>query len=111
MSDPYTLEDFRTQFQSIQKMGLKDMLGRTPGMASVEGEDLDAALRRMRGMLDSMTTQERKDPDIIDAGRRQRIAAGSGVEPGDVTRFLQQFNSLRAIMKQMISMSVWRWFL
>jgi signal recognition particle subunit SRP54 len=106
----FTLDDFRVHFQNIQKMGMKDMIGRMPGMAELipEGEDPEVALKRVQGMIDSMTKTERKDPDIIDAGRRRRIAAGAGVQPHEVSQFLKQFDTVRALMKQMMSMSVWQ---
>jgi signal recognition particle subunit SRP54 len=106
----FTLDDFRMHFQNIQKMGMKDMIGRMPGMAEMipEGEDPEVALKRVQGMIDSMTRKERTDPDIIDAGRRRRIAAGAGVEPQEVSQFLKQFDTVRALMKQMMSMSVWQ---
>src|SRR5262249_12153040 len=73
----FTLDDFRVHFQNIQKMGMKDMIGMMPGMSELipEGEDPEVALKRVQGMIDSMTKKERKDPDIIDQGRRRRIAA------------------------------------
>jgi signal recognition particle subunit SRP54 len=106
----FTLDDFRTHFENIQKMGMKDMIGRMPGMAELipEGEDPEVALKRVQGMIDSMTKKERNDPDIIDAGRRRRIATGSGVQPHEVSQFLKQFDTVRALMKQMMSMSVWQ---
>jgi signal recognition particle subunit SRP54 len=106
----FTLDDFRMHFQNIQKMGMKDLISRMPGMAEMipEGEDPEVALKRVQGMIDSMTKKERKDPDIIDAGRRRRIAAGAGVQPHEVSQFLKQFDTVRALMKQMMSMSVWQ---
>jgi signal recognition particle subunit SRP54 len=106
----FTLDDFRMHFQNIQKMGMKDMIGRMPGMAEMipEGEDPEVALKRVQGMIDSMTKKERHDPDVIDAGRRRRIAAGAGVQPHEVSQFLKQFDTVRALMKQMMSMSVWQ---
>ena len=64
----FTLDDFRKQFEMIAKMGMKDMIGRMPGMAEMipEGEDPEEALKRVQGMIDSMTKKERADPDIID---------------------------------------------
>jgi signal recognition particle subunit SRP54 len=106
----FTLDDFRMHFQNIQKMGMKDLIGRMPGMSDMipEGEDPEVALKRVQGMIDSMTKKERNDPDIIDAGRRRRIASGSGVQPHEVSQFLKQFDTVRALMKQMMSMSVWQ---
>jgi signal recognition particle subunit SRP54 len=110
MNPPFTLDDFRMHFQNIQKMGMKDLIGRMPGMAELipEGEDPEVALKRVQGMIDSMTKKERTDPDIVDAGRRRRIAAGAGVQPQEVSQFLKQFDTVRALMKQMMSMSVWQ---
>lgn len=106
----FTLDDFRMHFQNIQKMGMKDMIGRMPGMSDMipEGEDPEVALKRVQGMIDSMTKKERNDPDVIDAGRRRRIATGSGVQPHEVSQFLKQFDTVRGLMKQMMSMSVWQ---
>jgi signal recognition particle subunit SRP54 len=106
----FTLDDFRMHFANIAKMGMKDMIGRIPGMSDLipEGEDPEVALKRVQGMIDSMTKRERKDPDVIDAGRRRRIAAGAGVQPHEVSQFLKQFDTVRVLMKQMMSMSVWQ---
>src|SRR6476646_6811464 len=106
----FTLDDFRMHFQNIQKMGMKDMISRMPGMSEMipEGEDPEVALKRVQGMIDSMTKKERKDPDIIDAGRRRRIAKGAGVEPHEVNQFLKQFDQVRLLMKQMSQMSTWQ---
>ena len=106
----FTLNDFRVQFESIQKMGMKDMIGRMPGMAEMipEGEDPEVALKRVGGMIDSMTKKERLEPDIIDINRRRRIAVGSGTEPHEVKKFLEQFDQVRALMKKMATMSIWQ---
>jgi len=106
----FTLDDFRKQFAMIAKMGMKDMISRMPGMAEMvpEGEDPEVALKRVQGMIDSMTKKERADPDTIDTPRRRRIAKGAGVEPHEVNQFLKQFDQVRALMKQMASMSMWQ---
>ncbi len=106
----FTIEMFRQQFATIAKMGMKDMLGRMPGMSEMipEGEDPEEALKRVQGMIDSMTKQEKADPDIIDTPRRRRIAKGAGVEPHEVNQFLKQFEQVRFLMKQMASMSMWQ---
>jgi signal recognition particle subunit SRP54 len=106
----FTLDDFRKQFAQVAKMGMKDLIGRMPGMSEMipEGEDPEVALKRVQGMIDSMTKKERKDPDLIDNSRRRRIGEGSGVEPHEVKQFLNQFNQIRVIMKQMASMSMWQ---
>lgn len=106
----FSLEQFRAQFATIAKMGMKDLISRMPGMSEMipEGEDPEVALRRVQGMIDSMTKEERANPDIIDNSRRRRIAAGSGVQPHEVKQFLLQFNQVRQLMKQMAEMSMWQ---
>ncbi|MBM3983212.1 MAG: signal recognition particle protein [Planctomycetes bacterium] len=106
----FTLDDFRKQFEQIAKMGMKDMISRMPGMSEMipEGEDPEVALKRVQGMIDSMTKKERNDPDSIDTPRRRRIAKGAGVEPHEVNQFLKQFDQVRALMKQMSQMSLWQ---
>jgi signal recognition particle subunit SRP54 len=106
----FTLDDFRKQFDQIKKLGMKDMLERMPGISEMvpEGEDPEKAIGRLQGIIDSMTRQERQDPDIIDLSRRRRIAAGSGVEPHEIKQFLGQFEQVRTLMRQMASMSMWQ---
>ncbi|MFO0803475.1 MAG: signal recognition particle protein [Gemmataceae bacterium] len=106
----FTLEMFRSQFEMIAKVGMKDMIGRMPGMADMipEGEDPEVALKRVQGMIDSMTKKEKLDPDSIDTSRRRRIAKGAGVKPEEVNQFLKQFDQVRMLMKQMSQMSLWQ---
>lgn len=107
----FTLMDFRKQFEMIAQPGMmKDLIGRMPGMSEMipEGEDPEVAVKRVQGMIDSMTKKERNNPDMIDTPRRRRIAAGAGVEPHEVNQFLKQFDTVRALMKQMASMSIWQ---
>jgi signal recognition particle subunit SRP54 len=106
----FTLDDFRKQFAQMAKMGgMKDLLAQMPGgMAEMipEGEDPDVAVKRIQGMIDSMTKAERRDPDLIDMSRRRRIAVGCGVEPHEVKQFLNQFDQVRTIMRQIANMSI-----
>ena len=106
----FTLDMFRAQFQMIAKMGMKDMMSRMPGMSEMipEGEDPEEALKRVQGIIDSMTKKERNEPDIIDIPRRRRIAKGAGVEPHEINQFLKQFDQVRMLMKQMSQMSMWQ---
>jgi signal recognition particle subunit SRP54 len=106
----FNLDDFRNQFQMMSKMGgMKDMMSRMPGMSEMipEGEDPEVAIKRIQGMIDSMTKEERRNPDIIDIPRRRRIATGSGTEPHEIKQFLNQFDQVRTLMRQMASMSLW----
>ncbi len=106
----FTLDDFRRQFEQLAKMGsMKDIIGSMPGMSEMipDGEDPEQGLKRIQGMIDSMTKEERRNPDLIDIGRRRRIAAGSGTEPHEIKQFLTQFDTVRTLMRQMAKMSVW----
>jgi signal recognition particle subunit SRP54 len=105
----FTLDDFRKQFEQVAKLGpMRDVISSMPGMGEMipEGEDPEQALKRIQGMLDSMTKEERRNPDIIDISRRRRIAAGSGTEPHEIKQFLNQFETLRTLMRQMAKMSI-----
>lgn len=106
----FTIEDFRKQFQMIAQVGMKGLIEKMPGMSEMipEGEDPEVALKRVQGMIDSMSKKEKADPDLIDQSRRKRIAAGAGVEPHEVKQFLHQFDQVRSLMKQMASMSIWQ---
>jgi signal recognition particle subunit SRP54 len=107
----FTLEDFRSQFVQMQKMGgMRELMGMMPGMSEMvpEGEDPEVAMKRIQGMIDSMTKEERRDPDVIDMSRRRRIAAGSGTEPHEIKQFLHQFDQIRTLMRQMAQMSIWQ---
>jgi signal recognition particle subunit SRP54 len=106
----FTLDDFRKQFEQLKKLGpMKDLLAAIPGMSEMipEGEDPETAFTRIQGMIDSMTKEERRNPDIIDINRRRRIAAGSGIEPSEIKQFLGHFDQIRGLMKQMAKMSMW----
>ena len=105
----FNLNDFRKQFEQMAKMGgMKELMGNMPGMGELiqDGEDPDASVKRIQGMIDSMTKEERKNPDVIDLSRRRRIAMGSGTEPHDIKQFLNQFDQVRALMRQMANMSI-----
>jgi signal recognition particle subunit SRP54 len=105
----FNLNDFRKQFSQMAKMGgMKDIMANMPGMGELipEDEDPDVAVKRIQGMIDSMTAEERKNPDVIDMSRRRRIAAGSGTEPHDIKQFLNQFTQVRVIMRQIANMSM-----
>ncbi len=106
----FTLDDFRKQFEQMKKMGpIKDLLGSMPGMSEMipEDEDPEKSFARIQGMIDSMTKEERRNPDVIDINRRRRIAAGSGTEPPEIKQFLAQFTQMREVMRKMAQMSIW----
>ena len=63
---------------------------------------------QIRQIIDAMTDEERSNPDLIGSSRRTRIASSSGTHPQEVEKFLAQFHQLRALMRQMASMSLWQ---
>jgi len=106
----FTLDDFRKQFEQLKKMGpMRDIMASMPGMGDMipDGEDPEEALQRIQGMIDAMTREERRNPDVIDMSRRRRIASGSGTEPHEIKQFLGQFEQIRTLMRQMAQMSIW----
>ncbi len=109
----FTLDDFRKQLRQLGKMGsLREIMASMAGMRDMtrEGEDPEDSLQRIGGMIDAMTDEERRDPDLIDQSRRERIARDSGTEPDEVKQFLAQFNQIRELMRQMAQMSLWQRF-
>jgi signal recognition particle subunit SRP54 len=102
----FSFDDFLKQLQAVKKMGgMKDMLKMMPGVGSQMGDmDFDEnELKRIEGIVHSMTSAERRDPDLIDSSRRRRIAAGSGVEPHDVSGLVKTFERSRHLMKTLSS--------
>jgi signal recognition particle subunit SRP54 len=105
----FTLDDFRKQFAQIKQLGMRDVLSSMPGMEGMipDGEDPEESVGRIQGIIDSMTREERRNPDIIDLSRRRRIADGSGTEPHEIKKFLNDFDQVRTLMRQMAKMSIW----
>ena len=100
-----TLEDFLDQMQSMKKMGgLKKMVDMLPGMAGKNVEIDDNAMKKPEAIIRSMTPKERRNPSILNASRRKRIAAGSGTTVQDVNQLIRQFEQARQMMKQMVNM-------
>jgi signal recognition particle subunit SRP54 len=98
----FGFDDFLKQMQAVKKMGgIKDMLKMMPGLGGqIDDIDLDGAeLKQMEAIVYSMTAEERRDPDVIDTSRRRRIAAGSGMEPNDVSSLVKTFKRSRDMMK------------
>lgn len=100
----FTLQDFLDQMQQVQKMGSPDELAAMlPGVSARDMGDPEKAkkhLKRTEAIIYSMTPQERRRPEILNASRRKRIAAGSGVKVSDVNRMLNEFESIRKLIKQ-----------
>ncbi len=106
----FTLDDFRKQLNQIGKLGPIDkIMGLIPGMGELTKMmgDADAAaeMKRLSGIIDSMTPEERRNPNrLIDQSRRRRIAAGAGVEPHEVNKLVREFEGMADVMKKMSGM-------
>lgn len=100
-----TLEDFLTQMQQMKKMGgLQSMLSMLPGMGQkLANTEIDEnAMKKPEAIIRSMTPRERRNPGVLNASRRKRIAAGSGTTVQDVNALIRQFDQAKAMMKQMM---------
>ena len=103
----FDFADFKTQLEAIKKMGnMKDMLGMIPGLGSkVKDIDInDDSFKGIEAMINSMTPEERADPDLIDGSRKKRIAKGSGKDIQEVNNFMKQFEQMKGMMKNMNKM-------
>jgi signal recognition particle subunit SRP54 len=106
MDGRFTLEDFRSQLQQVKKMGpIGQVLQMIPGAAGLAGAAQaavdDGEVKRVEAIIDSMTPVERREPHVIKASRRRRIAAGSGTTVADVNRLLRQFEEMQKLIRQM----------
>lgn len=103
----FNFEDFKQQLEQIKKMGnLKDLLGMIPGLGkAVKDIDIsDDSFKGIEAMINSMTPDERNNPELIDMKRKQRIAKGSGKELDEVNAFMKQFEQMKQMMKMMNKM-------
>ncbi len=102
----FDLEDLLSQLRQLKKMGgMSGLLGLLPGVAKMKkqlaGAQIDeSVLSRQEAIILSMTKKERVNPDVIQASRKRRIAAGSGTEVSEVNRLLKQFMEMQRVMKQ-----------
>ncbi len=105
--DAFTLDDFLMQLQQMKKMGgLSNLMDKLPSqLAAKAGQaDMDRAerdMRRMTGIIHSMTPLERRKPELLKATRKKRIALGAGVQVQEVNRLLNQYEQMRDMMKKM----------
>lgn len=101
----FTLDDFLTQMQQIKKMGpLSGILKMLPGMSALGDIDIpDDAMKKPEAIIRSMTPKERRYPDILNASRRRRIAAGSGTTVQDVNQLIRQFDDMKKQMKMVMN--------
>ncbi len=103
----FDLEDLRDQLAQMEKIGgIGGMLGMLPGIgkmkAQLENANLDErVIKRQRAIIDSMTRAERRNPDVLKASRKKRIAAGSGTKVEDVNKLLKMHRQMADVMKAM----------
>mgnify|MGYP006176804905 CR=1 FL=1 len=103
----FDFEDFKQQLEQIKKMGnLKDLMGMIPGMGkAMKDVDIsDDSFKGVEAIINSMTPQERSNPDLIDQSRRKRIAIGSGKDIAEVNAFMKQFEQMKQMMSMMNKM-------
>ena len=105
LSGQFTLEDFARQLRQMKKMGpISQLFGMLPGQLSAVAKNVDpneaeSQLKTVEAIIDSMTPAERRDPRVLNASRRRRIAAGCGKDVQDVNRLMKQFRDIQRMMK------------
>ncbi|MBP3854216.1 MAG: signal recognition particle protein [Ruminiclostridium sp.] len=102
-TNKFDMNDLLAQFEQIEKMGsMSSLINMIPGLAGkVKEEDIDERrMPRIKAIILSMTPREREKPSIIDAKRKRRIAAGSGMKVEDVNNLLKQYDAMQKVMKQ-----------
>ena len=99
----FDLEDFLSQMRQIKKLGsMGSLIKMIPGLSGIQvGEREEKKMRQTEAIILSMTPEERRNPNILNARRRLRIAKGSGTEVRDVNTLMKQFEQMRKIMKMM----------
>jgi len=108
----FTLDDFRNMLGQTRRLGpLNKVMGLVPGMGNLSemlgDADAEREMKRIGGIIDSMTPEERRNPSrVIDQSRRRRIAAGAGVAPHEVNELVKQFDGVADIMKRLSGMSL-----
>ena len=102
----FDLNDFKNQMSQMRKMGgITSMLDKLPAQfaqaaSQMQGGAEDKAVRRIEGIINSMTPLERSKPELLKASRKRRIATGAGVQVQEVNRLLKQFEQTQKMMKQ-----------
>src|SRR5919198_6117878 len=102
MSGKMTIEDFYAQMESASKMGFRNIIENL-GMSGIVKEDkldeMQTKMEKWRFIIQSMTTKERKDPDVINESRRKRISRGCGLSEGEIKEMIKQYNTSKNFMK------------
>ena len=104
LSGKMTIEDFYAQMENVGKMGFRNVIDNLPGLSGMVKEDhLDAIqgkLEKWRVIIQSMTRNEKMNPEIVNDSRRKRIARGSGLTEHDVKDLIKQYQNSKSMMKQ-----------
>jgi signal recognition particle subunit SRP54 len=102
----FSLDDFMAQMNQVRKLGpINKVMGMIPGMSQLTSQmgvgegHVEEQMNKMRAIYDSMNRAERKNPDLMDHGRRRRVSRGAGVEVNDVSQFLKQYDMSKNMMR------------
>lgn len=106
LKNQFTLEDFQKQLQQIKRMGsIGQLLDMIPGMGrmrqqlNIDNEEAQQQLRKVEAIINSMTQEERRNPKLLNASRKKRVASGSGTSVQDINALLKQFREMQRMMK------------
>jgi signal recognition particle subunit SRP54 len=112
VSRDFTLDDFIAQFRQVGKLGsIGKVMGMIPGMSASTkqmnlGEhDVERQVKQMQSIYNSMTVEERREPDVLDVNRRHRISRGAGVRITAVGEFIRKYEISRDLMRDVASMA------
>ncbi|HSH08803.1 MAG TPA: signal recognition particle protein, partial [Oceanipulchritudo sp.] len=99
----FNFEDFLSQMQAVKKMGsLGGLMKMMPGMGNMQvGEREEKKLKHTEALIQSMTLQERRNPNLLNGSRRSRIAQGAGLQVKDLNALIKQFQQMKKMMKMM----------
>lgn len=102
----FDLNDFKAQISQMKSIGVSGLIDKLPAQfqeaaAKIKDKDVNKTIGRTEGIINSMTPKERRNPDLIKASRKRRIAAGAGVSVQEVNKLLKQFEQTREMMKRM----------
>ncbi|MCD6102987.1 MAG: signal recognition particle protein [Thermotogaceae bacterium] len=98
----FTLEDFQQQLKDIKKLGpLSSLVQMLPGAPKINVEDGEGQLKKVEAIINSMTTEERRNPRILNSSRKKRITKGSGTTVQDINRLLKSYEEMKSMMKKL----------
>ncbi|GAB4318174.1 signal recognition particle protein [Pseudothermotoga elfii] len=98
----FTLEDFQEQLKEMKKLGpLSSLIEMLPGAPKIDVETSEQQLKKVEAIINSMTIEERRNPRVLNASRRQRIAKGSGTSVQDVNKLLKSYEEMKELMKRL----------